>query len=62
MNGECVIIYMYMLIKLYSRYKIFVLYLNINLIVGVHIVKGECLVFSRRMRHVILTLCYILVT
>jgi hypothetical protein len=62
MNGQCVIIYMYMLITLFSRYTIFVLYLNIYLIAGVHIVKGECLVFSRRMRHVILTLCYILVS
>jgi hypothetical protein len=45
MNGECVVIYMYMLIKLYSRYMIFVLYLNIYLIAGVHIVKGSAWCF-----------------
>jgi hypothetical protein len=49
-TNTCVIIYMYILIKLYSRYMIFALYLNIYLIAGVHIVKGECLMFSRTIR------------
>ena len=45
MNGECVLKYMYMVIKLCSRCIIFVLYLNIYFIAGVQIVKGVLDVF-----------------